>query len=231
MEKTKLTYIPKIDKYITPEGVLYTDDDLDYIFYLEKVWRNSLPHFSFQELMAIFPEAVKPARKSIKLKIKFYKKEIAQINGDQEEFYNNVICKAHFKDQNYLKELSEESKDRLVKKFEKKIRTYQFQLSYLNQLEGKSNKDIIGGGVDEADIARAKEVPIQNFFMDKLNERGLLLTGKCPFHNENNDSFTIYKKQNSFYCYGCKVGGSVIDFIMLQQNIDFLSAVKFLIKK
>lgn len=231
MQETKLTYVPKIDKYITPQGDLYTDDDLDYIFWLERNWKNTLPHFSFQELMNIFPEAVKPARRGIKLKIKFYKKEIALLNNDQEEFYNNVICKAHFKEQNYLKELSEASRDKLVKKFSKKIRTYQFQLSYLDELEGKPRKDIVGGGVNEADIARAKEMPIENFYLDKLNKRGKIAIGLCEFHKEKTPSLTIYLKQNSFFCYSCQQGGSVIDYVMAQQNIDFLSAVKFILKK
>jgi len=48
----------------------------------------------------------------------------------------------------------------------------------------------------------------------------------CPFHNESTPSFTIYPKTNSFKCFGCGVGGSVIDFTMLMHGIDALEAAK-----
>ena len=50
----------------------------------------------------------------------------------------------------------------------------------------------------------------------------------CPFHNERTPSFTIYPKTNSFKCFGCGVGGSVIDFVMLIHGIDALEATKML---
>ena len=48
----------------------------------------------------------------------------------------------------------------------------------------------------------------------------------CPFHNERTPSFTIYPKTNSFKCFGCDAGGSVIDFAMLMHNTDALGAAK-----
>ena len=48
----------------------------------------------------------------------------------------------------------------------------------------------------------------------------------CPFHNEKTPSFTIYPKTNSFKCFGCGVGGSVIDFVMLMHGTDALEAAK-----
>ena len=48
----------------------------------------------------------------------------------------------------------------------------------------------------------------------------------CPFHNERTPSFTIYPKTNSFKCFGCGVGGSVIDFAMLMHGTDALEAAK-----
>jgi hypothetical protein len=50
----------------------------------------------------------------------------------------------------------------------------------------------------------------------------------CPFHNERTPSFTIYPKTNSFKCFGCGVGGSVIDFAMLMHGTDALEAAKML---
>jgi len=48
----------------------------------------------------------------------------------------------------------------------------------------------------------------------------------CPFHNERTPSFTIYPKTNSFKCFGCGIGGSVIDFVMQMCGMDALEAAK-----
>lgn len=45
-----------------------------------------------------------------------------------------------------------------------------------------------------------------------------ILTMRCPFHNERTASFRIYLKKNDFYCFGCGAGGSVIEFMSLQEN-------------
>jgi len=48
----------------------------------------------------------------------------------------------------------------------------------------------------------------------------------CPFHNEKTPSFTIFPKTNSFKCFGCGVGGSVIDFVMQMDGLEALEAAK-----
>ena len=42
-----------------------------------------------------------------------------------------------------------------------------------------------------------------------------LMTGICPFHEDTDPSFTIYLNSNSFYCFGCHIGG---DSIALLKN-------------
>lgn len=103
---------------------------------------------------------------------------------------------------------------------EQYIKQCVFKLSKLNNKKLKNK-----GGITDQDIMNAREVPITNFI--DVNPNGWC---KCPFHNETKSSFKYYPKQNSFYCYSCNKGGSVIDFIMQSQNIDFKSAVKFLLK-
>lgn len=51
----------------------------------------------------------------------------------------------------------------------------------------------------------------------------------CPFHEEKTPSCVIYEDQNSFYCYGCGKGGSVIDFIMFMKQYTFFQACRDLI--
>ncbi len=64
-----------------------------------------------------------------------------------------------------------------------------------------------------------------------LRRRGSNYVGRCPFHNEKTPSFTVYTNNDSFYCYGCKVGGDAITFIKKAENLDYIDAVKFLAQR
>lgn len=64
-----------------------------------------------------------------------------------------------------------------------------------------------------------------------LKRAGSNLKGLCPFHNEKSPSFTVYPASNSFYCFGCGVGGDAISFIMKMENTDYPDAVKVLAKR
>lgn len=85
--------------------------------------------------------------------------------------------------------------------------------------------------INDADIARAKEVPIADIYAGKLRRMGNKAVGTCPFHDESTASFTIYLDQNKFYCYGCSAGVDVIDFVMKRDGCDFLTAVRTLLNK
>jgi len=61
--------------------------------------------------------------------------------------------------------------------------------------------------------------------------RNGLVQIKCPLHNETNPSFTIYRDTNSFYCFGCQVGGSVITFIRELYGFSNQRAIEYLIDK
>ena len=61
-----------------------------------------------------------------------------------------------------------------------------------------------------------------------LKRAGSNLKGLCPFHSEKSPSFTVYPSDNSFYCFGCGVGGNAITFIRLRENLDYPDAVEFL---
>lgn len=61
-----------------------------------------------------------------------------------------------------------------------------------------------------------------------FKRRGKNLVGLCPFHGEKTPSFNLYPENNSFYCFGCGVGGDVITFVKKIENLDYIDAVKFL---
>ena len=54
-------------------------------------------------------------------------------------------------------------------------------------------------------------------------KRGFMV---CPFHADNGPSLKVYKGNRGWHCYGCHLGGSVIDFVMAHENCDFHTAVK-----
>ena len=64
-----------------------------------------------------------------------------------------------------------------------------------------------------------------------LKRAGSNLKGLCPFHNEKTPSFTVYPNDNSFYCFGCGVGGNVITFIRQIEHLDYPDAIEFLAKR
>ena len=61
-----------------------------------------------------------------------------------------------------------------------------------------------------------------------LKRAGSNLKGLCPFHSEKTPSFTVYPANQSFYCFGCSAGGSVISFVQKAENLDYVGAVEFL---
>lgn len=55
-----------------------------------------------------------------------------------------------------------------------------------------------------------------------VNRQGFI---RCPFHKEKTASLKSYHNNRKFKCFGCGVGGSVIDFVMLLFDIDFRTAI------
>lgn len=65
----------------------------------------------------------------------------------------------------------------------------------------------------------------------QLKKTGRYLKGLCPFHSEKTPSFVVYPENQSFYCFGCGAGGSVINFIMKIENLDYVEAVRLLAQR
>ena len=61
-----------------------------------------------------------------------------------------------------------------------------------------------------------------------LKKDGRRYWGLCPFHNEKTPSFSVSSDLNLYYCFGCKAGGNVVQFVMEMERVSFMEAVKIL---
>ena len=88
-----------------------------------------------------------------------------------------------------------------------------FPQSFLDELVARSDiADVVGSYV-------------------QLARKGSNLFGLCPFHSEKTGSFSVSPDKQIYYCFGCKKGGGVVNFIMDVENLSFADAVRFLAKR
>ena len=65
----------------------------------------------------------------------------------------------------------------------------------------------------------------------KLTRRGRNFVGLCPFHKEKTPSFHVSQENGRYYCFGCNEKGSVIDFVMKLEGLEFPDAVRTLAER
>ena len=65
----------------------------------------------------------------------------------------------------------------------------------------------------------------------QLTRTGSKLKCKCPFHPDGTPTCVFYPENNSFYCFGCHVGGSVITFVQNIESVSFMEATKMLAER
>ena len=60
----------------------------------------------------------------------------------------------------------------------------------------------------------------------RLKKAGKNYIGLCPFHEEKTPSFSVNSEMQIYKCFGCGEGGNVFTFLMKDQNISFIEAVR-----
>ena len=73
--------------------------------------------------------------------------------------------------------------------------------------------------------ARADIVDVIGEFVH-LKKAGREYKANCPFHEERTPSFYVVPDKGFYKCFGCGESGSVFDFVMETQGMDFVEAVK-----
>ncbi|MFW5741185.1 MAG: DNA primase, partial [Myxococcota bacterium] len=87
------------------------------------------------------------------------------------------------------------------------------------------SKDTIASVRNRADIVAIVGEAV------KLTRRGRHHVGLCPFHKEKTPSFHVNMETGRFYCFGCHEKGSVIDFVMKLEGLEFPEAVRSLAER
>ncbi len=59
-----------------------------------------------------------------------------------------------------------------------------------------------------------------------LSKAGQNFKGLCPFHAEKSPSFSVNPGNQYFHCFGCQAGGDAFTFLMKQENMDFMEALR-----
>lgn len=65
----------------------------------------------------------------------------------------------------------------------------------------------------------------------RLKRSGSSYMGCCPFHREKTPSFHVSADKQLYHCFGCGAGGSVVQFIMNAEGLDFPDALRFLAER
>ncbi len=65
----------------------------------------------------------------------------------------------------------------------------------------------------------------------QLKKRGKNYLGLCPFHTEKTPSFSVSPDKQMYHCFGCGAGGNVFTFVMDQEKVSFVEAVRMLAEK
>ncbi|MCX6717255.1 MAG: CHC2 zinc finger domain-containing protein [Candidatus Taylorbacteria bacterium] len=179
---------------------------------MEREWRKSLPRYSDQELLGIFPEAKEIIPKKIRENQKKYNelkekakkllKKARQIAG-KDAWFTRLLIKAFYA-------------PNLIKYEKRILRLRNYSKPENIKVENFTRK-----------VEKAREYPILQLAEGLMNLRrkGTLYSSLCPFHNEKTPSFFIYPNNNSYYCFGCGVHGDVISLAEQLYNVQFKEAV------
>ncbi len=59
----------------------------------------------------------------------------------------------------------------------------------------------------------------------EIESAGSVLRAFCPFHDDTSKpNFTVYPATESWFCFACNVGGNIIKFISMIENIPYAEA-------
>ena len=60
----------------------------------------------------------------------------------------------------------------------------------------------------------------------RLQRRGRVFWGLCPFHKEKSPSFKVDNERRNYHCFGCGAGGSAFQWLIETEGLPFPEAVE-----
>ncbi|MSR74977.1 MAG: DNA primase [Planctomycetes bacterium] len=64
-----------------------------------------------------------------------------------------------------------------------------------------------------------------------LKKSGAGFSACCPFHREKTPSFHVSPTRQTFHCFGCHESGTVFDFVMKMERVEFAEALRVLAER
>ncbi len=61
-----------------------------------------------------------------------------------------------------------------------------------------------------------------------LTKQGTNYVGVCPFHTDNEASFTVSPVKEMYNCFGCRKSGNTITFLMEYKKYDYVQTLRWL---
>lgn len=189
--------------------------DSNYINELENIYRSSLKRYSIQEMAEIFLEAKEIIREKI----------IETLEGIFDAEFRIWKSYSHTLKVPEILPLAEAVSEDIFKNeiipLKNRYKRLCFQNEILNNPTKKRKVIDIDGLKSSIDL---RDLVGGYIHLRRVSER--YSVGKCLFHNERTPSFTVYR--DHYFCFGCQEHGSVIDFIMKMENVDFKEALNIL---
>lgn len=211
-------------RYGLPCRFFETDKDVqEYLWWLSDIQKNVQPlwekgvkekHKEFiTDYIRSNPEFVKERR------LEYLDGELISLNSSI-LFYTNKLSEV-------VEWMGEYIHESLIKPLFRRKKRIEYEVrGWKSPLEENGNK------ITKLDIERAKEVSIGDILglepKIKGSEKYFYLS---PFREEKQPSFVWYKKTNSWFDFGESAGGDVVLLAQRLFKLEFLDAIKFLIKK
>lgn len=200
------------------------DDFYDYALELEKEWKRTQPKYTDTQLLEIFPEAKAIIPEKI-VEWEAQRNELIEVIKSK-----LILIKRKSKDKNTLmfwREWVKACEGQQLFEIDNQIARLK-QLQWLSKPRTTINEG--NGHLTEEVIQQALQKPIESLLeRDRTIRRsGRNLSCLCPLHEEKTPSFFIYPETNSFWCFGCSVGGNAINLVRLLHDYSFKDAVNYL---
>ena len=84
------------------------------------------------------------------------------------------------------------------------------------------------GFVPFAEVKRAVslEAVLERYeLLPSLTRKGMNLAGPCPFcKGSSGRQFQVNLVKNAWYCFGCKEGGNILDFVAKKEEVSIRTA-------